>query len=87
MVTAIVIITKIMSRTNVISSSVSMFGILTTPLISVGKSRRLAQPNHQCPTVHNPYAHKWQRNDLCKRLILFVIFVGGTSFELVTPAV
>ena len=67
-------------------SSAFMFSILTTPFISVGNSRRLAQPYHQCPTVQNPYAHESQRNNLCKQLILLIIFVGGTSFELVTPA-
>ena len=87
MITAIVIITKIISRTNVISSSAFMFGILTTPLISVGNSRRLAQPYHQCPIVQNPYAHQWRRNDLYNNLFLLIILVGGTSFELVTPAV
>jgi hypothetical protein len=38
-------------------------------------------------SVQNPYAHEWQRNYFYKVLILLSILVGGTSFELVTPAV
>ena len=40
-ITAIAINTKITIRTNVISSSAFMFGILTTPLICVSNSHRL----------------------------------------------